>query len=45
MHGKAAEPVTVPLKYPHYNASNYRGEFNYPADGSLPKGGAVEELK
>ncbi|MEC5398403.1 hypothetical protein [Uliginosibacterium sp. H1] len=27
-----------PLKYPHYNASNYRGEFHYPADGSLPAG-------
>ncbi|UQZ82482.1 Rhamnogalacturonan exolyase YesX [Paenibacillus konkukensis] len=26
----AADPVVVPDKYPHYNASNYRGEFNYP---------------
>ncbi|MEI7026520.1 hypothetical protein [Paenibacillus sp. y28] len=25
-----AGPVTVPDKYPHYNSSNYRGEFNYP---------------
>jgi rhamnogalacturonan endolyase len=22
--------VVVPDKYPHYNSSNYRGEFNYP---------------
>ncbi|MDF2958309.1 MAG: hypothetical protein K0S39_44 [Paenibacillus sp.] len=26
----AVEPVVVPEKYPHYNASNYRGEFHYP---------------
>lgn len=26
----AVEPVVVPWKYPHYNASNYRGEFHYP---------------
>jgi rhamnogalacturonan endolyase len=25
-----ADPVYAPEKYPHYNASNYRGEFNYP---------------
>lgn len=25
-----ADPVIVPEKYPHYNASNYRGEFHYP---------------
>ncbi|WP_248929608.1 hypothetical protein [Paenibacillus hamazuiensis] len=24
------QPVARPDKYPHYNASNYRGEFNYP---------------
>jgi len=24
------DPVVVPHKYPHYNASNYRGEYNYP---------------
>ncbi|TVY08857.1 hypothetical protein [Paenibacillus cremeus] len=30
----AVEPVKVPEKYPHYNASNYRGEFNYPARGN-----------
>jgi rhamnogalacturonan endolyase len=24
------DPVYTPEKYPHYNASNYRGEFNYP---------------
>lgn len=29
----AADPVVVPAKYAHCNASNYRGEFNYP----LPK--------
>ncbi|MBD2843846.1 hypothetical protein IDH44_01465 [Paenibacillus sp. IB182496] len=33
----SADPVVVPRKYPHYNASNYRGEFNYPASG-LPQG-------
>lgn len=26
------DPVVVPRKYPHYNASNYRGEYNYPQD-------------
>jgi rhamnogalacturonan endolyase len=26
----AVEKVQVPDKYPHMNASNYRGEFNYP---------------
>jgi rhamnogalacturonan endolyase len=25
--------VSRPLKYPHYNASNYRGEYNYPPQG------------
>ncbi|TDF96273.1 hypothetical protein [Paenibacillus piri] len=26
----ATDKVLVPDKYPHFNASNYRGEFNYP---------------
>jgi len=25
--------VFQPMKYPHYNASNYRGEFHYPPQG------------
>src|SRR5690625_2870094 len=27
-----ADPVKVPIKYPHYNASNYRGEYNFPKE-------------
>lgn len=30
----SSQPVTVPNKYPHYNASNYRGEYNYPVSDS-----------
>ena len=24
------EMINAPFKYPHYNASNYRGEFSWP---------------
>lgn len=29
----AGESVCQPLTYPHYNASNYRGEYHYPVSG------------
>jgi hypothetical protein len=25
--------IACPRKYPHYNGSNYRGEYSYPAFG------------
>ncbi|MFT4171299.1 MAG: hypothetical protein QM639_01965 [Rhodocyclaceae bacterium] len=29
----SVSPVYAPIKYPHHNASNYRGEFHYPPQG------------
>ena len=29
----AQDPVYRPLRYPHWNASNYRGEYHYPPEG------------
>lgn len=33
--GAVAEQTYKPVKYPHYNASNYRGEYSYPDESFL----------